>query len=366
MHVTTRIPGHPHDDLLSRNGARGFPTLQFLDADGKVLATVGDRTVATFEEALDALHRIEAVRARAQAGDPLAEADLLLMEQVLGRVELSMFRERAAMLKGPSSAQRARVDQTLVDLAIWEAVGLSDEKLRMQRLLAILNAGQRPSNSPRYAVNFWSMLGRHGQTEGDAALLRRVIAGIRETMAGDAQIQAYADSLEVTAVALEARDALRARADAGEAGLEAEILLAEFEVNAVSLEDYRARLDAALAVADEAQQEALRQGEVDLEVYTLWVAASLRQEGHENAGPRLLELLCSDGRKPSEMHFRQGLSIAARWADQHLEELDAVTLAGLAQALEDYYGAFEYWAPLRERVAARRAELEPVKAPSGG
>src|SRR5688572_23206498 len=41
-HITTRIPGHPDDDLLTKMGGAGFPTLLVLDAEGDKLAEGGD------------------------------------------------------------------------------------------------------------------------------------------------------------------------------------------------------------------------------------------------------------------------------------------------------------------------------------
>jgi hypothetical protein len=365
MHITTHIPGHPYDDLLKRNGGGGFPTLQFLDADGKVLAGVSVRTVETFEDALDALSRIDEARARAADGDPVAEADVLLMEHVLGKVEVSLFRERAAMLKGPTKEQRARIDQTLVDLAIWEAVRFRDEQAKAERLLGLLRDGKRPSDAPRYAVNFWSILGRWGSVTADAALLREVSAGIREQLGAESGMVSFADSLDRTAARVEHRDTLMHRLAAGESALTAEVLLLDAELGLVSIEAYRERMPAALEVADAEQAEAVRQGEVDLEVVALWTGFSRREFTPAVAGSRLFEILCGDGRRPSETPTRQALPIAARWAAENLVTLDKPRVRVLVALLEEHLSGYAYWDELRERLQAHVAAGEEAGGNGG-
>jgi len=51
-HITTRIPGEPHDELLKEKGGRGFPTFWFLDPTGKVIGEPKGRSVADFEATL--------------------------------------------------------------------------------------------------------------------------------------------------------------------------------------------------------------------------------------------------------------------------------------------------------------------------
>jgi len=366
MHITTRIPGRAYDDLLTRNGGGGFPTLQFLDADGKVLANISVRTIGTFETALDALTRIDEARARAADGDPIAEADVLLMEHVLGEVDVSMFRERAAMLKGPNKQQRVRIDQTLVDLAIWEAIGFRDEQAKAERLLQLLRDGKRPSDAPRYAVNFWAVLGRWGGSTADAALLREVSAGIREQLGEDDSMVSYADSLDRTAARVEHRDALTERLAAGETSLAAEVLLLDAELGLVTIEAYRERMRSALETADAEQAEAVRQGEVDLEVVALWTGFSRREYTPAVAGKRLFEILCGDGRRPSTTPTRQALPVAARWAAENLVNLDTPRVRVLVALLEEHLSGYAYWDELRERLQAHVAAAEEAPGNDGG
>ncbi len=48
LHNTSRVKGEPYPTLLKDNGGTGFPTLWFLDADGKVITKQGERTVKAF------------------------------------------------------------------------------------------------------------------------------------------------------------------------------------------------------------------------------------------------------------------------------------------------------------------------------
>ncbi len=53
VHITTRIEGHPYDDLLRKSGFNSFPTLAILDENGTVLTSSMDRTVAAMSKAID-------------------------------------------------------------------------------------------------------------------------------------------------------------------------------------------------------------------------------------------------------------------------------------------------------------------------
>ena len=334
-----------------------------MDAEGEVLAKPTDRSVASFQACLDALNDLPEIEKRVAAGDAAAATELLLAENALGRVDEAEFKTRAAALTAVTAEQKVLIEQIQVDNEIWRLITQErDSAKQAAGLLALLDAGKRPSKAPRYAQNFWSTLARWAQSQGDAALLRRCVTGMREDLGDNENMVRYADSLEDTAAGLDRRDALVARAEAGEQGLEAQILLLEAELKAVTLAAYNQRLEAALAVASPEQKETLLQTAVDLEVEDLWRGGMMREEGYENAGARMIELLTADGRRPSEQWQRQALSLAARWADTHKEDYSAEVLAELAAQVDKHYGSFPYWAELADRLeAAAEAGTKPAE-----
>ena len=74
-HVTTRIEGDPHQELLQQKGGRGFPTLKFLDAEGEVLGAPQGRSVESLRAALEAITTIQALGSKAERS-PEEEASL--------------------------------------------------------------------------------------------------------------------------------------------------------------------------------------------------------------------------------------------------------------------------------------------------
>ncbi len=124
LHITTRIPGHPHDDLLTRFGGRGFPTLAFLDAEGrKLMEYSGPRTTKGFEQALEEVQEFLDLEARAAAGEAKAATELLIRQLALQWFDFEEAKAKVEALTEVSSKQRKLLDQLLIDT---EVRGLAD------------------------------------------------------------------------------------------------------------------------------------------------------------------------------------------------------------------------------------------------
>ena len=67
LHNTSRVDDEPYPRLLQEKGFGGFPSLCFMDADGNVLITQGQRSVAAFEESRVKLQGLMDVRAQIAA-----------------------------------------------------------------------------------------------------------------------------------------------------------------------------------------------------------------------------------------------------------------------------------------------------------
>jgi len=333
-----------------------------MDAAGNVLATPPDRSVAAFEACLAALQKYEAVAERAKAGDGAMTAELLLLDHALGRLTNKQYAARRdGALAGATDEQKARIEQVGVDFRVWVLVGVSMEpndglERAAQGMLEILAAGQRPSGSPKYAWNFWSILGRWAQRAGNAALCRRAAKGIRADFAGDTRRTNFATALDHSAKGLDARDALVARQQGGEKGLEATILLAEYKLKAVTAQQFHARCEAALAVATDAQREAIEQAKVDSVVEEAW-RGSMTAAGLKDAGPKLFAALTKGGREPSGYLKRAGWSTLMRWAHQN-KELDADALERIVAGIRKQFAGM---APYLKRADALEARAKAAR-----
>lgn len=361
LHLTTRIEGRKYDGLLKEKGFRGFPSLAFMDAEGEVVATPPDRSVLAFELCLSALTRFDDVKARADAGDGEAVAELLIIEHDLGRVKSEAFGERVvAALAVAGDAQRKRLEQIRVDNEVFDLVGVSMGPDGMEKaakgFLKILDSGRRPSPMGKYAGNMWSMLARWAEQKGNASVIRRCAAGMREDFPSDKRMTSYADRLLKTATGLDERDALVVRKKAGESGLEAQILLLEYELRAVTADDFAARAKAALAVATPVEKTKIEQAAIDIVVDEAW-RNSWQPGGLDAAGVRLLQCLVVKSQVPSDRLLTNGWQTLARWAESQSDaDTVAKVAAGLRKTFEGNERMIQTAVRLDERVKALRKD----------
>lgn len=198
LHLTTRIKGRKYDGLLGEKGFRSFPTLAFMDADGKVVAQPADRTVRGFERVLGFLPTHLDLVARIKAGEKGLEFDLFLSEYNLGRISGEAAVSKAMSFKDLTEQQKARVDQLLLD---EEVLRLTKKGMRDQNKLAevskrfveILDEGKLPSK--HVMLEFWAIVAYTAEQDGDAELLGRCVAGLRSGFPDRRDVQDWANEL---------------------------------------------------------------------------------------------------------------------------------------------------------------------------
>jgi hypothetical protein len=316
-------------------GRGGFPTLLFLDLEGRPQAEPRSRKVASFAKCRDALTSIDACRERAEAGDPAAAIELLLLEVELRKVDRAQFEERARALEpGADAEARANIDCARLDFEILDLMDRSyrsDPEGAAADALEMIRNGRLPDEGCSYRDMFWSVAFEHVRASGDAALIRLAARELRKAFPHDEFQVLRAQTLEELAAGLDERDALLERARAGEVGLEAKILLIELRLGAIPYDACKQRLEAALAVATEAEAVELRQLAVDLEVNEL-VADFWSNRDREAVAARLVELYASGDPIPSEsstmlalgplsIHFGRGSTPEKTKLVARLEEL---------------------------------------------
>lgn len=115
LHLTTKIPGKKHDDLLLKRGRGGFPTLEFMDADGNVITALHytKRSLEGFHEGLANAKRLLELTAAAK-DDPKAARQLLLLQMEMKTVRFGQAVERAKGMEF-SPEQRLAYETALVE-----------------------------------------------------------------------------------------------------------------------------------------------------------------------------------------------------------------------------------------------------------
>ncbi len=83
-HITSHIDGEKYPDLHREKGGNGFPTLIFLDADGKVQARQQKRSVEGFASTLASLNELDKRASQANAKEPKVANGLFLSRLHLG------------------------------------------------------------------------------------------------------------------------------------------------------------------------------------------------------------------------------------------------------------------------------------------
>ncbi len=206
LHLTTRIKGKKHDGLLGEKGFRSFPTLAFMDAEGKIIGQPAERSIASFEQAFDVLSKhLElvakhlALEKRIANGEKGLEFELFVAEYNLGKVTGEAVTRRIKAFKDLTPAQQKQADQILLD---EEVIGLIKRAMEDEdavrtvsaRFVELLDANTLPSK--RVALDFWAILAHTAAKDSNAALLERVIQGLRKGYPDREDVQNYAASLE--------------------------------------------------------------------------------------------------------------------------------------------------------------------------
>lgn len=165
--MTTRIEGHPYDGMLLEKGFRGFPSLAFMDAEGNVLATVGDRSVANFRKTQEQLTELMDMKARAAKGEKGLKFAIFAAEWELGSIDLEQIKSRADELGKLDEEQKIQVQQILRDVDVLKELNkISSIRDQAERDAAVeaagklfhdmLTDGYRPG--PKAEAQFWSLM----------------------------------------------------------------------------------------------------------------------------------------------------------------------------------------------------------------
>lgn len=122
LHVTTRIEGRKHDELLYDYDENSFPTILVLDHKGGLVARHrGWPTLPAFRITAGKVQQLPALQKKAAAGDAAAKIDLLLLECELLKTDFAEV-EEALEGKDLSDAQKKKLAGLGADTDVAEIV----------------------------------------------------------------------------------------------------------------------------------------------------------------------------------------------------------------------------------------------------
>jgi hypothetical protein len=173
-----------HKGLGKQFGITGLPGIAFFTADAESIVQIpaSAHSVAQFEKYLQRAQQMLVLRAGAAKGEPRAAAQWLIAQLEECQVDLVVGQKRRALLAEEDDAERARLDELLLNLQIGAeilAVHDSPEQRRVLggRYLDMLGKGMRPS--PEVSRGFWFVILEHCEAAGDVKGFAIGLEGLR-------------------------------------------------------------------------------------------------------------------------------------------------------------------------------------------
>ena len=203
LHVTTRIPNRSNDRMLSDMGGTGFPTLMFLDSEGKKLLQYrGPRTTNGFEQSYEQLGDYVDLLRRYKKGDKKAAAPLLIRQLELEIVDFEKATKLYAEAE-PSEKEKKVIDRLMIDCEVRSLVDASqrDRKKQIQtgqRFIEMWKQGKTPSGESQ-TFQFWAFICNLAEVEGDRKLFKSALDELKKTSVGkDSRYSRALRSMEKT------------------------------------------------------------------------------------------------------------------------------------------------------------------------
>jgi hypothetical protein len=187
-HPESEAKAARHKGLGKQKGVTGLPGIAFFTADGEVVVQIpaSAHSVAQFEHYERRARQLLQWRAAAAKGDARAAAALLVAQLEERQLDRAAAMAQRNKLHDETDAERARLDELLLDLRIGEQLMpvQGDTAARQQlgaKFLAMLAAGSRPSAD--VSRGFWFVILEHCEEAGDVDGFRIGLEGLRVNVA---------------------------------------------------------------------------------------------------------------------------------------------------------------------------------------
>ena len=197
----THIPGRKDDDLLSKYGFRGFPSMAWLDAEGNLVTKQGGRDIEAFQGTLTNLDAIDSLRARIKKdgkGGQRLQPELLVAEMNLGLVSFEEAQKRRKGFKRLRADVATELDGLLLNLEVQEIVestgrdrGAAEEA--GAKFYAMAKEGRVPSGESGFS--FWRLAMDHAKSEGDAAVFQMGYKSLAEELKDEPRAKRFLEGL---------------------------------------------------------------------------------------------------------------------------------------------------------------------------
>jgi len=182
LHVTTHLKDHKDEALFAEIGGRGFPTMKFMTADGKVIGEPSGRDVASFETSLKSLMVVTNIENRIAKGEKGLENELFLAKMRLGLFDFEEAKAQLASLKKLTNEQQAEIKGLMVNLEVMSIMDTvdSDEAAVAAgaKFKAMLDEGLIPTGDSMGA--YWSIIMTYAEAKSEADLFERCLNALKE------------------------------------------------------------------------------------------------------------------------------------------------------------------------------------------
>lgn len=186
LHVTSRVEGEAHPDMLQEKGGRGFPYVVAMDSKGEVIGQIADRTVAGFRAMTKKAAEYVALAAK-EKRTAAEELRYVVALHELNKVDVAEARKRVEALEGLDDAGKKERDQFLLVLDIRSAVeGKNPQAMGEEEKIALgktfhewWKAGREPTDQGAMQPFFIFMLD-YAESAKDAELFEKALGKLRE------------------------------------------------------------------------------------------------------------------------------------------------------------------------------------------
>ena len=163
-----------------------------MDAEGKVLASPGERSVEGFNQTLELLQAYLDLKARSEAGDESVAVELFLTELLeLRNIGFEEARARHGKLEGLSDEEDERVRAELVDLEVKDLIDRVNARQvtpdeAAATFVEMAKAGRAPT-APQQARLFWQQVLMHADRTEDPKLYEQALVDLKAMFGSDAR-----------------------------------------------------------------------------------------------------------------------------------------------------------------------------------
>jgi hypothetical protein len=203
VHITSRVPGDKHQDLMKEKGGTAFPYVAVLDAEGEVVARHrGKRTASGLREFGDkALAFVEAKK-KAAAGDKRAKVQLaiLRLDLDLDKHSLEDAQTYVRDLGDMTEEQEKHVEGLLTsievnDLSTKTRGNRAAQVEAGQKCIDMKEAGRLPTDFTA-VVGFWHLVSLKALSKRDVPLYEESLGALRKACGDDPFFKDFLDGKE--------------------------------------------------------------------------------------------------------------------------------------------------------------------------